>query len=277
MIKTSKPKAKKAVSAQSQAEPVRVLVKTQAQHAVSSKKAEPAKKLATAKKVAPLKQAKPATKSKTMQAKPASKAKAVQKLATAKKAAPLKQAKPARKAKSAQAKPESKAKAAKNTTNKSHQDGMHVFREHQENFTKAAKEAFVKAAKHVNGSKVNHKAIIEHHKKNLEVLNQASKKATEVMKSIANLQSQFVKQTFEDLNAMVRGAMSQKPDKNPDFSEPVEMMKNSFQRAVSHAKNEGSMISNSHKEIHARMHERMEEGKEEIKDHLTKSHNKYHH
>ena len=144
------------------------------------------------------------------------------------------------------------------------------LKEHQQNFTKAAKETFEKISKHAKNSKVDHKALIESHKKNLKVLSDAHKKTAEVMKSIATLQSQFVKQTFEDLNTAMRSTMTQKAGKPIDLSGHADTMKNSLHRAVDHAQSISSMLSSSGKEIHASVHERMEESKEEVKAHMAK-------
>lgn len=84
------------------------------------------------------------------------------------------------------------------------------------NFTKKAKEAFEKLSKHVKRRAVEHNTVIEHHKKNLEALRCAHKKNAEVMKSINTLHGQFAKQTFADLNSMVRGMMTKKPDHHLD-------------------------------------------------------------
>lgn len=163
---------------------------------------------------------------------------------------------------------------ARNATNGSAKisknDIAEKLKEHHQNFAKATKEAFEKFSQQAKDAKVDHKAIIESHQKNLRVLNEANKKAAEVMKSIATLQSQFVKQTFEDFNSMMRGMMTQKAGEPTDFTAHVETMKHSFERAIDHAQHVGSIISQSGKEIHASMQTRMEEGKEELKAHLEK-------
>ena len=46
--------------------------------------------------------------------------------------------------------------------------------------------------------------LIEHHKKNLDALSDAQKMAVEVIKNIAQLQTQFVRQTFEEMHASMR-------------------------------------------------------------------------
>ncbi len=199
-------------------------------------------------KASPAKKAKPVAK-----ASPAKKAKPVAKASLAKKANPVAKASPAKKA---------------NPASQSQHAAADKLKEHQQNFTKKAKDAFAKTHK---GAAVDHKVLIAHHKKNLEVLGHTNKKAAEVMKSIANLQSHFVKQTFADLNSMMRGMMTKKSDQPADASTHAEMMKGSFQRAVDHAHSVSSMISHSHKEIHARVSDRVEEGKAEVKAHIKQS------
>ena len=150
------------------------------------------------------------------------------------------------------------------------------LKEHQQNFAKSAKEAFEKISKHAKDVKVDHKTLIEGHKKNLKVLNETNKKAAEVMKSVSALQSQFAKQTFEDLNMMMRNMMTKKAGKPIDPREHAETLKNSFQRAVDHAQHVSSLLSKSGKEIHANLHERLEEGKEEVKAHMAKHQTTHH-
>ena len=171
---------------------------------------------------------------------------------------------------STEASKEQAKKAAMGPASRSKSDVAEKLKEHQQNYTKAAKEAFEKVSKHAKDAKVDHKALIESHQKNLKVLHEAHKKTAEVMKSIATLQSQFVKQTFEDLNSMMRGAITHKVGEPVDINAHKESMKNSFQRVVDHAQQVGSIMSKSGKEIHATMHERVEEGKDELKAHLDK-------
>ena len=145
-----------------------------------------------------------------------------------------------------------------------------AWKEHQHKYTQSAKDAFEKFSSHAHTLKPDHAATIASHKKNLEALNDANKMAADVMKSIANLQSQFVKQTFEDLNSMMRGLMTQKPGQPIDLVAHSESVKNSFQRTMEHAKSVGGVLSSSGKEIHARMHGRLDEAKEELKEHVSK-------
>lgn len=145
-----------------------------------------------------------------------------------------------------------------------------AWQEQQHKYTQTAKEAFEKFSDHLKSLKPDHAKVMDNHKKNLEALNDANKMAAEVMKSLASLQNQFVKQTFEDLNAMMRSMMTQKPGQPADLSVHSEIMQGSLQRAMDHAKNVSSVLSSSGQEIHARVNQRFDEVKEVVKEHIAK-------
>lgn len=153
-------------------------------------------------------------------------------------------------------------------------DKAHVhgagWNEQQHKYTQTAKDMFEKFSEHAKALKPDHAKVMEHHKKNLESISHAHKMTAEVLKSLASMHGDFVKKTFEDMNTMMRVAMTQKPGQPTDMSAHSEIMKNSFQRATEHAKNMGSVLASSGKEIHAKTKERFEDVKEEIKAHVAK-------
>ena len=158
---------------------------------------------------------------------------------------------------------------SKDPSGKEHAHSAH-WKEQQHKYAQTAKDMFEKFSDHAKSSKPDHAKVIEHHKKNLEALSDSSKMAADVMKSLASMQSDFVKKTFEDINAMMRELMTQKPGQPIDMSKHAEAMKNSLQRATDHTKNMGSMLSNSSKEIHAKIKNHLDEAKEDIKEHVAK-------
>lgn len=145
------------------------------------------------------------------------------------------------------------------------------WQEQQHKYTQTAKEMFEKFSNFANEAKPSHAKIIENHKKNLEAISEANKIAIDVLKSLAKMQSEFVKQTFEEMNAMMRTAMTQKPGQPIDLSKCSDGLQHSLQRAFEHSKNVGSVMFNSGKEIHTKMKTRAEEMGEEIKTHFSKS------
>ncbi|MEI7493737.1 MAG: phasin family protein [Alphaproteobacteria bacterium] len=158
---------------------------------------------------------------------------------------------------------------SKDPSGKEHAHSVH-WKEQQHKYAQTAKDMFEKFSEHAKSSKPDHAKVIEHHKKNLEALSDSSKMAADVMKSLASMQSDFVKKTFEDINAMMRELMTQKPGQPIDMSKHAEAMKNSLQRATDHTKNMGSMLSNSSKEIHAKIKSHLDEAKEDIREHVAK-------
>ncbi len=158
---------------------------------------------------------------------------------------------------------------SKEPIEKGHAHSAH-WKEQQHKYTQTAKDMFEKFSDHAKSSKPDHAKVMEHHKKNLEAINHAHKMTAEVLKSLASMHGDFVKKTFEDMNSMMRGAMTQKPGQPIDLSAHSEVMKNSLQRATDHAKSVGSMLSSSGKEIHAKVKDRVEEAKEDVKEHLSK-------
>ncbi len=155
-------------------------------------------------------------------------------------------------------------------------DHTNVMEHHKKNLEsinhahKMTKDMFEKISDHAKTSKPDHAKIMEHHKKNLESINHAHKMTAEVLKSLASMHGDFVKKTFEDMNAMMRGAMTQKPGQPIDLSAHSDVMKNSLHRAAEHAKSMGSVLSSSSKEIHTKVKDRLDEAKEEIKTHAAK-------
>lgn len=145
------------------------------------------------------------------------------------------------------------------------------WKEHQQKYSQTAKDMFAKFHEHAHKMpKVDHEAALASHKKNLEALTDANKMAVEVMKSIAELQGQFVRQTFEDLNKMIRENMSNKPGEKKDFSISADSMKNSIQKAVDHAGKVGEVLKKSGGEIHAHLKNHMEEHKASMHEHFAK-------
>ena len=145
------------------------------------------------------------------------------------------------------------------------------WREHQQKYSQTAKDMFAKIHEHAYKiPKVDHEAVLVGHKKNLEALTDANKMAVEVMKSISELQGQFVRQTFEDMNTMIRENMSYKPGEKKDFSVSADSFKNSIQKAVEHAGKVGEVLKKSGSEIHAHLKNHMEEHKATMHEHFAK-------
>lgn len=124
----------------------------------------------------------------------------------------------------------------------------------------AAKDMFNQFSKQAEMPKVNREAVMASHRKNLETLNEANKMAVDVMKSIATLQGQFMRQTFEDMNAYVKDVISQKV--NPEAHS--EKLKSAVSKAMEHSSNIANIMLKSNQDLFKTIQNRFEDGVEEM-------------
>jgi phasin family protein len=113
--------------------------------------------------------------------------------------------------------------------------------------------------------------VIGNHRNNLEAINDANKMAIEVMKSISTLQTQYIRQTFEDFNSMLR-ELSTTPPSPENWKNQASRMKDSVSKAIDHSSNMANIVVKSNTDIYNQMQNRMNDSFEELK--LNKQ-NKY--
>lgn len=116
------------------------------------------------------------------------------------------------------------------------------------------------------GQAINKEALMASHKKNLEALTEANKTAVEVMKSISQLQTQYLKQAFEDMTAMFRETATSKADPKASWESHSEKMKHHISSAVEHGSAIASELLNSQKKMQEIFHKRMSEGLNEARE-----------
>lgn len=109
-------------------------------------------------------------------------------------------------------------------------------------------------------------AIMRSHKKNMEALTEANKMAIEVMKSIAQLQSQYVKQTFEDMSLIMKDALAHPPASKEAAEKHSMHAKAQAEKAFEHGSSITATLAKSQKEIFDLMHSRYHEGAQELFD-----------
>lgn len=113
------------------------------------------------------------------------------------------------------------------------------------------------------------------HRKNMEALTEANRMAVEVMKSIAQLQSQYVKQTFEDMTAIMKDTIAHPPASKEAVAKHAGHMKSQVEKAVDHGANVAGAIAKSQKEIFDLMHQRYSDGLSEMIDLREKTRTKH--
>ena len=83
------------------------------------------------------------------------------------------------------------------------------------------------------------------HRKNMEALTEANRMAVEVMKSITQLQSQYVKQTFEDFSSVMKDAGAHPPVSKEAMTNHAGHVKSQMEKAMSHGSNVAQTLANS--------------------------------
>jgi hypothetical protein len=129
----------------------------------------------------------------------------------------------------------------------------------------------VKASKPANQAnnqkdmkKMDREAMMNNHRRSMESMSDASKTAVEVVKSISNMQSQYMRQMFEDFNAMMKD-MSAAPLSPEVIKQQSVRMKDSFSKANEHATAVSNLMMNSNKDLYSKMQNQMHDAFEEMK------------
>jgi phasin family protein len=166
---------------------------------------------------------------------------------------------------------ETKAKKAEEKSKDSHhsvhKDSSHSSHAH----TNPAAEMFKTFAASMRKPKIDREAMMENHRKNLEAMNDANKMAMEVIKAIAQLQSQYVKQTFEEMNSALREMMAaKKPEAENQWETHASKIKDAMTKAIDHTASIANVVVKSHRDIHGKMHDRFAEGMDHMKDSASK-------
>ena len=119
--------------------------------------------------------------------------------------------------------------------------------------------------------KIDREKLIDHHKKNLDALSDAQKMAVEVIKNIAQLQTQFVRQTFEEMHASMREVM-QHPRSKEKLTAHADNVKQTLFKAVDHHASISDIVLKSHKDVYNLVQDRFKDGSESIKKSPSRTH-----
>jgi hypothetical protein len=111
---------------------------------------------------------------------------------------------------------------------------------------------------------INKEEIMMSHRKNIEALTEANKMALDVMKNVAQLQQQYIKQAFETMTTMMREVMAAPMNHEGHMSKNSEHMKKHLTTAVDHTASVVNIIAKTHKDIHEKMKGRFSECTKEM-------------
>lgn len=119
--------------------------------------------------------------------------------------------------------------------------------------------------KFMNMGSFDKEKLLKKHRKNIEALTEANKMAVEVMQSLTQLQSQYMKKTFEDMTSMMQGMMSNSNQTNP-AEKHTAVVKNHIDRTMEHGKAVASTLAQTHRNIYELFQNCMTSGMKEDKE-----------
>jgi phasin family protein len=134
----------------------------------------------------------------------------------------------------------------------------------------SSSEAFSKMFKDMKMPKVDFEAVIKAHKKNLETLTKAQKSCFDCAKSLGEAQSNYLKQSFEDMRSHWQDMMSSK-SLEEKVQAHTERLKDFFEKTMNHGRLMSEQLMKSHHDISTIVQERFTEGMNEAKDMMKKA------
>jgi len=111
---------------------------------------------------------------------------------------------------------------------------------------------------------IDRDAMLNNHRKNIDAMTDASKTAMDLLKSVTNLQNQYVRQTFEELNTILRDLMQSK--QSPEQLESqTERLKESMSKAIDHTSNIANIVVKTNSEFYKKTQSQVSDSFDELK------------
>ncbi|CAO5674486.1 MAG: hypothetical protein HEEMFOPI_00068 [Holosporales bacterium] len=120
--------------------------------------------------------------------------------------------------------------------------------------------------------KMDQDKMLKMHQKNMETLNEANKLALDVMRQIATLQGQFMSQTFQEVDHLIRENLAFKNQSPQEAAQKqTERFQGAVQRAMDHSHNVSQVMLKSNQELFKSVQNRFEEGMKEMNTTFNKT------
>ncbi len=157
-------------------------------------------------------------------------------------------------------------KKSEKAKEKKSSEEVHEKKHNSSHFSNPAVEMFKAFASNMKKPKIDREAIMNNHRKNLDAINDANKMAVEVIKTIAQLQSQYVRQTFDDINSMMREMSASQPSSHQQWESHAGKIKEVMTKALDHSANIANVMVKSNHELYGKMQDRFNEHLDEMKE-----------
>lgn len=133
-------------------------------------------------------------------------------------------------------------------------------------YRQATADAFKSFSETMKAPTFDRETVIQNHKKNVEAINDANKMAVEVLKTISQLQTQYMRQTFDDIGSMVRDMASTqgKRDQNP-MAAHSDRMRQMMTRSFDHSSEIAKLMAKSQQDSYGKFSEQFSQHFDEFK------------
>lgn len=106
--------------------------------------------------------------------------------------------------------------------------------------------------------------MMNQHKKTVEILSDANKMAVEIVKSLSTLQTQFMRQSFEDFSSMMK-EISAAPMSPESWKNQAGHMKDSMSKVVDHSSNMSNMMIKTNNDLYNKFQNHFSDAFEDMK------------
>lgn len=158
---------------------------------------------------------------------------------------------------------ENKKSAKKDESTQEQTSGAHNYNDTYQQSGNPAMDMF-KAFAQQGKTMMDRDAMINNHRKNLDAMNDASKTAMDLLKSVTTLQNQYVRQAFEDFNTMLRD-MVQTPQTPEQLEKQASRLKESMTKAMDHTSNVANIVVKTNSDFYKKVQNHAQDAFQEMK------------
>lgn len=146
------------------------------------------------------------------------------------------------------------------------------MQENVKNFTPYTKDVENMMKDSMKMPEFDQEKMLKAHRKNMEALNEANKMAVDVMRQITQMQGQFIRQTFEEIDEVIRENLALKNmTPQEQMAKNTQRVQGAVQRAMDHSNNISQVMIKSNQEMFKNVQNRFEEGMKEMQENLNKT------
>ncbi|MES2608525.1 MAG: phasin family protein [Pseudomonadota bacterium] len=158
---------------------------------------------------------------------------------------------------------ESKKNTKKEESNQEQASSAHNYNDTYKSSGNPAMDMFKSFAQQ-GKTAMDRDTMVNKHRKNLDAMNDASKTAMDLLKSVTNLQNQYARQAFEEFNTMLRD-MVQTPQTSEQLKKQASRLKESMTKAMDHTSNVANIVVKTNSDFYKKAQNHAKDAFQEMK------------